>query len=73
MNNEVQAVETVTEVTESVARAPMSAKQKGILLAAAILTGGLAVGGFFLGRHLYRRHQAAKKASQAENSPESHE
>lgn len=70
MSNEVQTVENaVADVTESVSKAPMSAKTKGIIIAAGALTLGAAVGGYFLFRRL-RRVRAAKKAN--ENPAEQH-
>lgn len=70
MSNEVQTVENaVTDVAESVSRAPMSSKTKGVIIAAGALTLGAAVGGYFLFRRL-RRVRAAKKAN--ENPAEQH-
>lgn len=64
MSNEVQTVENaVTDVTESVSRAPMSARAKGAIIAAGVLTLGAAVGGYFLFRRL-RKARAAKKANE---------
>lgn len=64
MSNEVQTVENaVTDVTESVSRAPMSAKTKGVIIAAGVLTLGAAVGGYFLFRRL-RKARASKRANE---------
>lgn len=66
MNQEVQVLDAAEEV---VTNPSLSAKQKGLIIGAAVLTGGLAIGGFFLFKYL-----KAKKANKtAEEKAEGNE
>lgn len=66
MNQDVQVLDAAEEV---VTNPGLTAKQKGLIIGAAVLTGGLVVGGIFLFKHL-----KAKKANKpAEEKAEGNE
>lgn len=61
MNQDVQVLDAAEEV---VTNPGLTAKQKGLIISAAVLTGGLVVGGIFLFKHLKAKKLANKTAEE---------
>ena len=61
MNQEVQVLDAAEEV---VTNPSLNAKQKGLIIGTAVLTGGLAIAGFFLFKHLKAKKLANKPADE---------
>lgn len=70
MNQDVQVLEAAEEVA---CNPGLSAKQKGLIIGAAVLTGGLIVAGIFAYKHLKAKKSAKQLANTAEEKAEGNE
>lgn len=71
MNQDVQVLESAAE--EVAVNPGLTAKQKGLIIGAAVLTGGLVVGGIFLFKHLKAKKSTKQLANAAEEKAEGNE
>lgn len=70
MDQDVQVLEAAEEVAVNPG---LTAKQKGLIIGAAVITGGLVVGGIFLLKHLKAKKLAKQPIDAAEEKAEGNE